>query len=77
MLSRSNYNQDYREQTNNHKEESADSMQEDTFLPPRKVVHPTEKETWLRIFYRSLLWLFILLVAGLLVWGWRRVNGEA
>lgn len=49
---------------------------EELSLPPRKSVHRTEKEKWLRIFYRSLLWLFILLVAGLLVWGWRRVRGE-
>lgn len=51
--------------------------QDETFLPPRKTVHPTEKEKWLPIFYRTLLWLFILLVVGLLVWGWRRyVNGQ-
>jgi hypothetical protein len=50
---------------------------DDTFLPPRNVVHPTEKEKWLRGFYLSLLWLFILLVAGLLFWGWQRLNGEA
>lgn len=31
---------------------------EDHYLPPRKVVHPTEKEKWLRFFYRSLLWIF-------------------
>ncbi|MED4602475.1 hypothetical protein P9314_17550 [Paenibacillus validus] len=47
---------------------------EDHYLPPRKVVHPTEKEKWLRFFYRSLLWIFVLLVAGLLVWGWQRIN---
>ncbi|OXM88095.1 hypothetical protein [Paenibacillus rigui] len=45
-------------------------------LPPRKALHSTERERWLRIFYRTLLWLFILLVVGLLVWGWRRVRGE-
>jgi hypothetical protein len=49
---------------------------DETFLPPRKAVHPTEKETWLRIFYRSLLWLFVLLVAGLFVWGWQLVHKE-
>jgi hypothetical protein len=50
---------------------------DDTFLPPRNRVHPTEKERWLRFFFLSLLWLFILLVVGLLFWGWRRVNGKA
>ncbi|SFK92437.1 hypothetical protein SAMN03159341_102178 [Paenibacillus sp. 1_12] len=51
--------------------------EDDTFLPPRKVVHPGESDKWLRIFYLSLLWVFILLVAGLLIWGWQRVKGEA
>jgi hypothetical protein len=46
----------------------------DHYLPPRKTVHPTEKERWLRYFYRSLLWIFIGLVAGLIVWGWRLVK---
>ncbi|WP_240413903.1 hypothetical protein [Paenibacillus periandrae] len=51
--------------------------EDETFLPPRKVVHPAESDRWLRIFYLSLLWVFILLVAGLLVWGWQRVKGES
>ncbi|MEC0212202.1 hypothetical protein P4H70_24975 [Paenibacillus ehimensis] len=51
------------------KEEGPD----DHYLPPRKTVHPTEKEKWLPYFYRSLLWIFILLVAGLSVWGWKLV----
>ncbi|SDC39349.1 hypothetical protein SAMN02799630_00465 [Paenibacillus sp. UNCCL117] len=49
-------------------------LPEEHYLPPRKSVHPTEKEKWLRIFYRSLLWIFILLVTGLLLWGWKRLN---
>ncbi|KPV55496.1 hypothetical protein QJ48_32890 [Paenibacillus sp. A3] len=51
------------------KEEGPD----DHYLPPRKTVHPTEKEKWLPYFYRSLLWIFILLVAGLSAWGWKLV----
>ncbi|WP_248925388.1 hypothetical protein [Paenibacillus hamazuiensis] len=43
--------------------------QDEHFLPPRKAVHPTEKEKWVKIFYRSLLGLFVALVAGLLTWG--------
>ncbi|MCR8634429.1 hypothetical protein [Paenibacillus radicis (ex Xue et al. 2023)] len=73
MFSNSKHNLD--NQTNDIKKESLE--EDDTFLPPRNAVHPTEKEKWLRIFYRSLLWLFIMLVAGLLVWGWRKVKGEA
>jgi len=51
--------------------------EDDTFLPPRNTIHPTEKEQWLPIFYRTLLWLFIMLVVGLIVWGWRYINRMA
>jgi hypothetical protein len=44
---------------------------EDYYLPPRKVVHPSENGKWTHIFYLTLLWLFILLVVGLTVWGMR------
>ncbi|PZE21974.1 hypothetical protein [Paenibacillus xerothermodurans] len=57
-----------------NQKEAAPDEKDDTFLPPRRAVHPTEKETWLRMFYRSLLWLFIMLVTGLLVWGWQSVS---
>ncbi|NOU97589.1 hypothetical protein GC093_30835 [Paenibacillus sp. LMG 31456] len=73
----SNSNQNLQNQSNDMKKGTAEDQQDDTFLPPRNAVHPTEKEKWLRIFYRTLLWLFILLVVGLLVWGWRKVKGEA
>jgi hypothetical protein len=46
---------------------------DDHFLPPRRTVHPTEKAKWIRIFYRTLLWLFVSLVIGLIIWGARRV----
>ncbi|UJF31170.1 hypothetical protein [Paenibacillus hexagrammi] len=44
---------------------------EDTYLPPRKAVHPSEEGKWTRIFYATLLWLFVALVIGLTVWGIR------
>ncbi|MBD0380627.1 hypothetical protein [Paenibacillus sedimenti] len=44
---------------------------DDTYLPPRKAVHPSENGKWTRIFYLTLLWLFITLVVGLTVWGIR------
>ncbi|UUZ79484.1 hypothetical protein LJK88_30620 [Paenibacillus sp. P26] len=53
---------------------AASAEHDEHYLPPRKTVHPTEKEKWLRFFYRSLLWIFILLVAGLLAWGWKLVK---
>lgn len=44
---------------------------EEHYLPPRKTVHPSEKGKFTRIFYRTLLWLFISLVVGLTIWGLR------
>ncbi|WP_284640294.1 hypothetical protein [Paenibacillus silviterrae] len=52
-------------------------QEDDHFLPPRKTVHPTERERWIRIFYRTLLWLFILLVCGMLFWGWQLVRSSS
>lgn len=53
-----------------NKQGPEEEQEDDRFLPPRNTVHPTEKERWLPVFYRTLLWLFILLVVGLLIWGW-------
>ncbi|MGG1598702.1 hypothetical protein [Paenibacillus naphthalenovorans] len=55
-------------------EHTAVAELDDHYLPPRQTVHPTEKEKWVFIFYRSLLWIFVLLVAGLLIWGWTLFN---
>jgi hypothetical protein len=41
------------------------------YLPPRKAVHPSEKRKWTAVFYQTLLWLFVLLVVGLTIWGIR------
>ncbi|KQX68791.1 hypothetical protein [Paenibacillus sp. Soil724D2] len=43
--------------------------EDDTYLPPRNAVHPSERGKWTRIFYLTLLWLFIILVGSLTVWG--------
>ncbi|GAA4870437.1 hypothetical protein GCM10023310_57510 [Paenibacillus vulneris] len=53
-----------------NKQGPEEEWEEEHFLPPRSTIHPTEKERWLPVFYRTLLWLFILLVIGLLIWGW-------
>ncbi|MNI28547.1 hypothetical protein D3C85_1889650 [compost metagenome] len=45
--------------------------EEEHYLPPRKVIHPSEKGKYTRIFYQTLLWLFISLVVGLTIWGLR------
>jgi hypothetical protein len=52
--------------TSNDKQED-----EEYYLPPRKAVHPSENGKWTRIFYQTLLWLFIMLVLGLTIWGIR------
>ncbi|WP_230632950.1 hypothetical protein [Paenibacillus athensensis] len=49
----------------------AAERRDETYLPPRMAVHPTEKGKWTKIFYLTLLWLFISLVVGLTVWGVR------
>ncbi|MFC4808457.1 hypothetical protein [Paenibacillus sp. GCM10023250] len=38
-------------------------------LPPRRVTHPSSKQQLTRWFYRLLIFLFLLLLAGLLWWG--------
>jgi hypothetical protein len=58
-------------------ETSRPGDEDETFLPPRNSVHPAESEKVLRIFYLSLLWMFIMLVAGLLFWGWQRMKEGA
>ncbi|KRF12169.1 hypothetical protein [Paenibacillus sp. Soil787] len=44
-------------------------QEDDTYLPPRNAVHPSDRGKWTRIFYLILLWLFIILVVSLTVWG--------
>lgn len=62
-----------RSKDNKHDIETAVQLSEDGshYLPPRKAVHPSEKRKWTTIFYQTLLWLFVLLAAGLTIWGIR------
>jgi hypothetical protein len=46
-----------------------DDSEESRKLPPRSLIHPSEKGTWTRRFYRLLLILFVLLLVGLFLWG--------
>jgi hypothetical protein len=50
---------------------------EETYLPPRRAVHPSEKGKWTRRFYLTLLWLFVLLVVALFAWGIRSEHRTA
>lgn len=47
-----------------------ETQKDETYLPPRKSVHPSEKGVWTRRFYLALFWLFITLTAALFVWGY-------
>ncbi|WP_199614986.1 hypothetical protein [Paenibacillus alkalitolerans] len=38
-------------------------------LPPRRKVHPSNKMQVIRFFYNSLIFLFLILMAGLIIWG--------
>lgn len=46
-----------------------EKQEDDTYLPPRRAVHPSEQGKWTNLFYMTLLWLFIALVVSLTVWG--------
>lgn len=46
-----------------------DDSEEARMLPPRSLIHPSEKGKWTRRFYQLLVLLFILLLVGLLLWG--------
>jgi len=41
----------------------------DVPLPPRSKVHPSNKMKMIRLFYNALVILFLLLTAGLVMWG--------
>ncbi|THF78343.1 hypothetical protein [Cohnella fermenti] len=41
----------------------------ETGMPPRASVHPSNKGSWSRWFYRLLVLVFFALVAGLIWWG--------
>lgn len=51
------------------KRRTQEETEDDTYLPPRGVVHSSEQGKWTSIFYTTLLWLFIILVISLTVWG--------
>lgn len=51
------------------KEKPRDSGGEISSLPPRGMKHRSEKGKWLRIFYLTLVLLFIGLAVGLMLWG--------
>lgn len=50
-------------------EEAAASIEQ---LPPRIVKHAVKKSKKTRYYAIALLWLFILLTVGLIVWGYRQ-----
>lgn len=51
-----------------------DYPEEEGTLPPRKTLFPSKRTKWTQVFYNTLLVIFLLLVASLLIWGFR-LNG--
>lgn len=51
--------------------ESLEQELTDAPLPPRRKVHPSNKMKMVRLFYNTLVFLFLLLTAGLIIWGYR------
>lgn len=54
--------------------EELDVPEAEGTLPPRSTLFPAKRRKWNKIFYNTLLVLFIMLVAGLALWGFR-LNG--
>lgn len=48
----------------------------ETGMPPRSVIHPSQYARITKWFYRSLVVLFVALVAGLIWWGYRQYGTE-
>lgn len=48
--------------------DNKDEREEERPLPPRSASHPTEKVKWTKMFYRTLITLFMLLIASLISW---------
>lgn len=55
------------------------SVQEDWEepIPPRRVLHASDKEKYLRIFYFILTFLFLLLTILLTIWGFHLIEDSA
>lgn len=48
----------------------AEQLSDDSkWLPPRRVIHPSEKPVWRKRFYQLLVLLFTLLLVVLFIWG--------
>lgn len=51
------------------KEKLGENEEDSTMLPPRSIVHPSNKAKITRVFYMSLVLMFIALVISLIIWG--------
>lgn len=54
---------------NSMKEQIQNRKEDEPSLPPRRKVHPSNKLKMVRLFYNTLIFAFLLLMAGLIVWG--------
>jgi hypothetical protein len=55
----------------NKKDEMRTPAEENLDFPPRSTLHPSNRMRLIHLFYRTLVFLFVLLAAGLIVWGMR------
>lgn len=62
-------NRSLKRSNTNHQESYSEPIDPDDVMPPRKTLHPSNKGKLTRWFVNTLILLFILLVAGLLLWG--------
>ena len=71
-------------QTRNNREDplitiladEAEDTEEARRLPPRSVIHSSEKGKWTLRYYQMLVWLFIFLLIGLFIWGDRYTSNS-
>ena len=50
-------------------EEDMQAERDDMYLPPRRDVHLSEEEKWTNRFQKALIFLFVLLLVSLILWG--------
>lgn len=49
----------------------SEKQKKDEPLPPRSKIHPSNKLQMVRLFYNILIFAFLLLMAGLVYWGFQ------
>lgn len=66
------------QQMNDNNRRNDERMPEDEWeeeIPPRRMLHPSEKEKYPKLFYFSLTFLFLVLTVVLIIWGFHLIDG--